>query len=174
MQLQPLKKLDEVWSHSLPKVFVIGYGNSLRSDDGVGVAVAEALAEQCRDNPDVRVVAAMQLTPDMSSDIAEARFVLFVDAAAGDVPGTIQRFPVSAADAGQLQTHYCTPPTLLSLAEQLYGGSPAATVLTVSAESFEPGTNLSPSVQARVPEVVALAKSIVAEWCRTSAAGDMR
>lgn len=149
----------------MAKVLVVGYGNSLRSDDGVGVAVAEALAEQYRDNPDVQVMAAHQLTPEMASDIAEVEFVLFIDAAAEGLPGTIQHFPATAADVGQLQTHHCTPPTLLYLAEELYGGAPTATVLTISAESVEPGEELSAAVQAQLPEVVASAKSLIAGWC---------
>lgn len=153
----------------MPKVLIVGYGNSLRSDDGVGVAVAEALAEQYRDDADVRVMAAIQLTPELASDIADAQHVLFVDAAAEGRPGTIQKFPITAGDTGQLQTHHCTPGALLHLADQLYDRAADAMLLTISAESFEPGPKLSSPVEERVPDAIALAKRLVSEWCRSSA-----
>ena len=51
------------------KVLVIGYGNSLRGDDGIGPAVAQAFADEdateCAD-----VIVCHQLTPELAESIA--------------------------------------------------------------------------------------------------------
>src|SRR5690348_5980583 len=57
---------------------VIGYGNTLRSDDGAGPrAAAEVGAWGV---PGLRAWAVHQLTPELASPIASARLVVFVDA----------------------------------------------------------------------------------------------
>ena len=45
---------------------VIGYGNTLRGDDGVGVLVADALEGW---NQAVRTLSVQQLTPELAADI---------------------------------------------------------------------------------------------------------
>jgi hydrogenase maturation protease len=61
---------------------VIGYGNSLRGDDGVGPLVAEQVAEW--NLPDVRSLSVHQLTPELASEMALAKTVIFIDAYFGD------------------------------------------------------------------------------------------
>jgi Ni,Fe-hydrogenase maturation factor len=48
----------------------------LCGDDGLGAYAAEALADHYRDDPDVRVIASHQLTPEMSDDLAKSDFAL--------------------------------------------------------------------------------------------------
>jgi hydrogenase maturation protease len=47
------------------KILLIGYGNTLRNDDGVGVRIAEIIAEENR--PHVQVIATHQLTPELAA-----------------------------------------------------------------------------------------------------------
>ncbi|MFM7313194.1 MAG: hypothetical protein ACKO0M_08520 [Cyanobium sp.] len=80
-----------------PQALVIGIGNRLRGDDGVGFWLAER-AEGLQ--LPVKVKAVHQLTPELVDDLAGAARVLFIDAwivggrlaertpAAADVPGT--------------------------------------------------------------------------------------
>ena len=60
------------------ELLVIGYGNSLRRDDGVGPRVAEAIEEL--QLPGVRTLVCQLLTPEFADPIARARRVIFVDA----------------------------------------------------------------------------------------------
>ncbi|MGF1587982.1 MAG: hydrogenase maturation protease [Pleurocapsa sp.] len=57
---------------------VIGYGNTLRSDDGAGQSAANQIAAWGL--PNVRSLAVHQLTPELAEDIANADTVIFVDA----------------------------------------------------------------------------------------------
>lgn len=63
---------------------VIGYGNELRGDDGVGPKVAEAV--EAWKLAGVSVLALRQLTPELAADLAVVRRVIFVDAALPQKP----------------------------------------------------------------------------------------
>jgi hydrogenase maturation protease len=68
---------------------VVGYGNTLRRDDGVGVRAAELMAEDPR-FAGIEVLTAYQLTPELALDIAAASLVVFVDADVRGLPGSIE------------------------------------------------------------------------------------
>jgi len=148
----------------LPKILIIGYGSRLRTDDGVGPEAAELLAEFYRDDPRLWVISAHQLTPEMARDAAEAEFLLLLDADAEGVPGTITTSVVSARPEEGSFTHACTPAALLSAAKILYGHTPAAVSLTLSAASFDLGTELSPAIRRRMSQFIAAAQAILAKW----------
>ncbi|MCL4804536.1 MAG: hydrogenase maturation protease, partial [Anaerolineae bacterium] len=68
---------------------VIGYGNPLRGDDGVGWRVVEALEESLSASS---LIAVHQLTPELAGTISEVGQVVFVDATAGNSPGEVELF----------------------------------------------------------------------------------
>jgi hydrogenase maturation protease len=137
---------------------VIGYGNPLRADDGFGWIVAQQLR---RDLPgdrlpaDVVVLAEHQLTPELAEPISRASFVIFVDAREGNRPGRVDcHTVVPAEECSPAFSHDVDPPSLLQMARLLFGSSPTAVVITVDGEAFGYGTDLSPVVQASLPEVI--------------------
>lgn len=73
-----ISRLEQpIVAHYLDRVIVIGYGNTLRSDDGAGQKVAEILASWHL--PQVRSISVHQLTPELAAPIAEAELAIFVD-----------------------------------------------------------------------------------------------
>jgi hydrogenase maturation protease len=120
---------------------VIGYGNTLRSDDGVGAKVAVAIEELAL--PGVSALVRHQLTPELAETISEARAVIFVDAAV-DAAAEVQMRQLGPADGTQLMAHAADPRTLLAMAKQLFGRCPPAWWLTIPVENFEFGEELSP------------------------------
>src|SRR5262245_60332112 len=127
----------------MSKVLVIGYGNPLRGDDGLGWYAAQALADQAQD-PSVEIMACHQLAPELAEQVSQADFVLFVDARAGQIPGELFCEPVEpATDCNAALTHHLTPPALLTWADQLFGRYPDAMEISIGGESFELGTELS-------------------------------
>lgn len=134
------------------QVLVIGYGNTLRGDDGVGYQVAETLAEWQITR--VRSLAVHQLLPELAADMAAVDIVVFVDAAvairrgrgcANDpLPPNVTIIPLVAGDRASWRTHIITPQLLLGLAQRLYGATPAAYLLAIPAIDFALGTTLSP------------------------------
>jgi hydrogenase maturation protease len=125
------------------KVLVIGYGNTLRSDDRVGYQVAQSVAEW--QLPQVRAIAVHQLLPELATDIAEVEIVIFVDAVVtvDPVRPDITITPLVAGGDENFSTHILTPQLLLGLTQKLYAATPDAYLLTIPAIDFTLGANLS-------------------------------
>lgn len=134
-----------------PSLLVIGYGNTLRRDDGVGVKVAEAVAELAL--PGVSVITRHQLVPELAESISRAGSVVFVDAAS--IPSTpMELRTVEPAAAAQILAHAADPGTLLALAWQIFQRHPPAWTLAVPAEDFGFGDGLSSRARAGMQQAL--------------------
>ena len=141
-------------------LLVIGYGNTLRRDDGVGPKVAEAVA--ALDLPGIRTLACPLLTPELAEPVSQATVAVFVDAAV-DAPREVQRRPLSPADTSQIMAHAASPATLLALARDVFGHTPEAWLITVPAEDLGIGDELSPLAQRGFENAVEAVKKCAAE-----------
>lgn len=132
-------------------LLVIGYGNTLRSDDGVGVRVAEAV--EALKLPGVRTLTCQQLSPEHAEMIARAHAVVFVDAAV-DAPKEVQLRELVAGDTTQLMAHAADPRTMLALARDVFGHTPKAWWLTIPAVELGFSETLSPAAERGCAEAV--------------------
>lgn len=123
---------------------VIGYGNTLRRDDGVGPKVAEAVA--ALGLPGIRALACPLLTPELAEAVSRAGVVIFVDAAVY-APREVQMRKLVPADTSQVMAHAASPATLLALARDVFGHSPEAWLVTIPIEDLGIGEQLSPLAQ---------------------------
>jgi len=132
----------------MPTCLILGYGNALRSDDGLGWKVAAALEQQGL-GPEVVVIAVHQLTPELAETIARSSRVLFLDASHQGQPGEIRMEPVRRDPDFQpaALSHQLSPAGLLELAYRHFGAEPTATLLTVTGESFAFGEHFSAAVE---------------------------
>lgn len=138
----------------MTKQLVIGYGNPLRGDDGVGFHVAGLLAaESLSDTVEIR--ACHQLTPELVEHLRDAAQVIFVDASEGHPPGTITLQVVASEDVPGAFTHNVTPGSLLAAAQSWYGCQPECYLLSVNGEGFDLSERLSPTVTAVLPVLLA-------------------
>ena len=142
MPAQPMNR-----EHLRPstRLLVLGYGNTLRRDDGVGPRVADVVAEL--NLPGVQTLACPQLTPELAEPISQAQVVIFVDAAV-DLPREVRRRKLTPATSSQLLAHAADPQTMLALARDVFGHAPEAWWLTIPAEDLGFGEDLSASAQA--------------------------
>jgi hydrogenase maturation protease len=139
---------------------IVGYGNPLRGDDGVGQAVAQAFADETAIDG-VDAIACHQLTPELAERFAAAARVVLIDAAAGREAGSVSVVPLQPAPApASTLGHHVEPSQLLRMAQQLYGRSPEAYLVTVGAGSLELGEGLSPLVIAALPELIATVRRL--------------
>ncbi len=142
-------------------VLVIGYGNPLRGDDGVGIAAVGMLAGRVECGTagacaQVRYTAVHQLTPELAADIAQAGLVIFIDAACDNVQGEITRRKVHPVRSSpETFSHHLTPEILLTYSERLYGACPEAILFSVGGASFKHGEGLSEPVRAALPVLLA-------------------
>ena len=142
-------------------LLVIGYGNTLRSDDAAGPLVAERIEELGL--PGVRALARPQLAPELAPELAEALTVVFVDATA-DPACAVELERITPDVSGAVGSHAVSPRALLALTEELYGHAPAAWLLKVPAENFGHGEGLSELARRGVGAAVGEISSLVAEW----------
>jgi len=121
---------------------IIGYGNTLRGDDGVGPQVAEAVAGWGL--PGVRAIAAHQLIPELADALASAEVAIFVDAQLGQTTSMGVSFkPITPDEKCLLDTHSGDPRWLLALTKQLYGRAPSAWLVAIPGANFDFGETLS-------------------------------
>jgi hydrogenase maturation protease len=121
------------------KTLVIGYGNSLRGDDGVGLLVAEQV--DTWDLPEVRSLAVHQLTPELVAEIAQAEVVYFVDACVGHSQARIE--PIEPIEVSSRLDHLWSPSVLLHLSKTLYDADPVAYRILIPATQLEYGASIS-------------------------------
>ena len=155
------------------ELLVIGYGNTLRGDDGVGPRVAEAIEKL--NLPGVRTLVCQQLSPEHAEPIARAGRVVFVDAelvagytlqAAGLESSTCNLQPATCnyrgvqwrklepGESSQLMAHAADPRTMLALARDVFGRAPQAWWLTIPAVKLDFAETLSPAAQRGLAEAV--------------------
>lgn len=146
-------------------LLVIGYGNTLRGDDGVGVKVAEAVA--ALNLSGVRVVTSQQLTPELAEVISQASSVVFVDGAADAACGAELR-EVPHARPAQILAHRFDPASLLALADALFGHQPRAWLLAVAMTDVGIGEGLSPAAGRNMKEAVEIIKARRDDWSKES------
>ena len=136
--------------------YLIGIGNLLRRDDGVGLVVARTLCDRLPAG-----TAAWESGADPSelvSLLSRCRRAVLVDAAVGIPPGQVARFdalsdplPFSAATS----SHTLPLPQILALAAALGSLPDKVTLYAIGARDFSFGEGLSAEVEAAV-ELAAL------------------
>lgn len=134
-------------------ILVIGYGNKLRGDDGLGPRVVEEIA--LANYPGLRVRSVCQLVPELAAEVAEARIVIFVDALADPSRAAVQLAPVEIEEITDWSTHTADPRTLLALTRAVYRRAPEAWWLTVPGRNFDVGEGLSSVAEENLRQAIA-------------------
>lgn len=133
---------------------VVGIGNELRTDDGVGARIVRDLP----DRPGVETAVVHQLTPDLVETLGRAGRVLFVDAHARDTRLALS--PLSGTAVGGGIGHALAPQALIAWTAATCGRAPEGWLLSVPARSFAVGDALTPDVERALPA----ARQAVLDW----------
>ncbi|HET8841077.1 MAG TPA: hydrogenase maturation protease [Ktedonobacteraceae bacterium] len=151
---------------------ILGIGNPLRSDDGLGQAVAERLAQAVDLDCDIRTV--QQLTPELAQYLAGAGFVIMIDASREGEPGAVRISSLALSTlqpTGGIGAHHLTPEDLARFTTALYGRCPPVMIISVTGVNFELGEHLSPIVAGQVSHISTVLCKICAG--RLSTAGTL-
>ncbi len=155
-------------------LLVLGVGNVLLGDDGVGVHVVRSLRELADSGvlelpPDTSVVDGGTLGRDLLPWLADARAVVIVDAMDADLPpGSVELLcdPVDRPRDGHVATHESGVADLLDSA-RVAGVLPrAVSLIGVQPDAISVGLQLSEPVRSAVPIAV---EATVAELRRLEA-----
>lgn len=143
------------------EILVIGYGSTLRCDDGAGFLLVQQLQEE--NLAGLHCITTHQLTPEFSAIIAQANEVIFVDTYpcpdAPDIAGNIYR----EIPADQLMrephryierrvTHGSSPENLIGMTWSLYAARPPACVVAIPGFNFSLGEDVSPVTRNKMAE----------------------
>lgn len=133
-------------------LLIIGYGNPLRTDDGIGQIVVSRLAGRLRSSA-VRVITSHQLMPELAEPISRASIAVFVDACEGECLGAVDCQAIAPETIDGAFTHHSTPASLLAAARELYGNAPEGLIISIAGRSFDYGTELSPQMTNALPHL---------------------
>jgi len=140
----------------MSRPLIIGFGNTLRQDDGLGCRAAELLRA---DSDAIDTLQCHQLTPELATNVAQASLVVFLDAALDREPGSMSCEPVSE-DRTRIWTHSLSPAQLLGLAAEL-GQAPPAFLITAGAERTGWGEGLAPGSLHSAERMAEIAKRLL-------------
>jgi hydrogenase maturation protease len=145
------------------KTLVLGIGNLLLCDEGVGVHVARAL--QRENLSDVVTLDIGTAFLDAISEIEQADRIVIVDAMRADeAPGTVYRVPFD--DCAHPQCIASLHGFDLSRVIFMAGreSSPEAIVIGVEPARIDWGTELSPEIQKAFPVVIEAVRAEIARY----------
>jgi hydrogenase maturation protease len=133
---------------------VVGIGNALRGDDGVGIRVVESLSPDAR----AEMLAVHQLTPALVEQLARAGRVLFVDADAAS--NGVQLTALCPVWREARLGHAVSAEELLQWILIEHDVCPPAWMLSVPARRFGFGEELSSEALRALP----IARRVALDW----------
>ena len=138
------------------RVTVVGAGNLLLKDEGIGVHVAHALQEL--NLPHGVEIIDGGTSPDFPYDLKEVDKLIIIDAVkTGGQPGTIYRFHPHDMDIeseGLISLHELGLEQSLRMM-RLMGNEPKETVIIgIEPKEINWGTELSAELQQKIPEII--------------------
>jgi hydrogenase maturation protease len=133
-------------------VLVIGLGNPLMGDDGIGCAVAEHLASHPSLPASVEAVAGGSDLLRFIDEVRGRDRILVLDAILDDSePGSVQE--VASVGERQAHAHHLSAVQAARLIELVIGVH--ITVLGISIHDVRAGEGLSPALAAAIPSIAA-------------------
>lgn len=155
-------------------ILVLGLGNILLSDEGVGVRAVEALVEQGPLPRGVEVLDGGTSGMDLLDQIAGRAHLIVVDAVkTGRPPATVVRLAgkdVPAFFRARVSPHQMGLSDVLATLWLMDAAPAHVTVIGVEPVCLDLSLELSPPVAARLPQVLALVREEIA--ARTGVAAD--
>ena len=140
---------------------VLGIGNTILTDEGVGVRAVEAFQQRYRLPENVAAIDGGTSSMELLDDLSDLDLLVVLDTiVAGKPPGTVIRLAgdeVPVFFRRKLSPHQIGLSDVLASLEFLGTEPKDIVVLGVQPVSLELGMDLSPIVAVRVPELVEMA-----------------
>jgi len=142
------------------KIAVVGVGNLLLKDEGVGVHVIHTLQKSRKLPSHVQLIDAGTATFDILHIIEDVDKLIVIDAVkGGGEPGTIYRFSPDDVEFGNLVTislHELDLSNTLAMAE-LIGQKPQSIVIIgIEPKEIAFGLELSPQIEEKIGRIIEL------------------
>ena len=139
---------------------IVGIGNILLRDEGVGVRAIEAMREM-ELPPNVEILDGGTSGADLIDDIADRKKLIVIDAVDADCkPASILRFShkdMLERAEGQISLHEFGLLETLTATEQLGCAPKTVVVFGIQPKDISTGLELSPEIAELLPKVIELA-----------------
>jgi hydrogenase 3 maturation protease len=137
----------------LKNFLVIGIGNPLRCDDGVGPYVADCI--EAKSLSGVKVWITQQLFIEDIERMLEFKRIILVDASTGGLP-----IDFHLVEKTQLQapssSHHLSAETFVNLASSIYQKDVSLSLCSIRGSCFDVGDKISPEAQKNAQKAVHL------------------
>ena len=142
----------------MSRVLIIGYGNTLRGDDGAGPRVAEMIAHRF---PQVDSLALNELQPELAEAVSSYDEVIFVDAHVLQKSLVVTEIRMDSGSR-PADSFAHSPHSILSLSRDLYGHRPERALL-IQIPAFNVGFSegLSPQTERAVEQCTGLIEALI-------------
>jgi hydrogenase maturation protease len=153
------------------KILILGIGNTLLSDEGVGIHVLESLASLLPvDDDEIELLDGGTLSFTLAGPIAEAEALVVVDAAQLSAePGALRIFEGEAMDRflvsnRKASVHEVGLADLMSIALLTDSWPARRALVAIQPDKLDWGEMPTPAVSAAVPAACAEIQKLIGEW----------
>lgn len=148
------------------KILVVGIGNPIRQDDGIGPYCAAQMQNDCKweNNKLVDYMVVHQLDVVYGEIFAGYELILFFDADALEGSEAFRLEKIRPQPRHHpFTSHIGSVPDILSLAAEIYGAVPQAFLVAVRGLTFGVGEGLSPVAMSNAEKAVKAAQTLIDE-----------
>lgn len=154
---------------------MLGLGNILNRDEGMGVHVLRSLEEHLGEIPDLELLDGGVMGLNLLQIVEACDYLLVLDAInTGSAPGTVttlSRNEIPRFSGIKMSQHQVTFQEVLGLAEIRGKLPPHLHLVGAQPDDLSIGLGLSPNIRAAVPAMIEAAVEVLASW-RLIPAGD--
>ncbi len=139
--------------HGGRKVAVLGMGNLLMTDEGIGVHVIRELES----GPDIGPVRLVDggTSPDAIDLVADVDYLIVVDAGCcGGPPGAVYRLEPDLVEPGGAASIHDLSIIDMMWSMRMWGTAPEVVVFAVEPRTVDWGMELSPELKQKLPRIV--------------------
>ncbi len=145
------------------RIFVYGYGNPGRQDDGLGPALIDRLEKEDIDG--VALDSNYQLNIEDAVDISSSGAVIFVDASVGGKE-PFDFYEIEPSGEITFTTHSISPESVMAICEELYSAKVPAYVLAIRGYSWNFNETMTPEAKENLDRAYSFLHERIAELLR--------
>ncbi len=147
------------------RIFVYGYGNPGRQDDGLGPAIIDRLEKENVEG--VALDSNYQLNIEDAVDISQSGAVIFIDASvSGKEP--FEFYEIEPSGEIAFTTHSISPESVMAICEDLYNAKIPAYVLAIRGYSWNFNESMTPEAEENLDRAYSFLNERIVELLRAT------
>jgi hydrogenase maturation protease len=159
---------DDPFSGDAQRIVLMGLGNILLSDEGVGVHVVNLMKEQFAFSPPIDIIDGGTLGLDLLPLFQDRDRILIIDAVdfgkAGGFVGTLDNEAIPSVLNPKLSAHHIGVSDLLFTARLTRATPPAVSLIGIQPASLQLGLDMTPEIRAKIDSLISLAVQKLSAW----------